>query len=142
MPQPRAPALLALWLAACAAHAPPPPPKAPAPAGGTVARAPAPVAPVTVGLGAAALREAWGEPSTTRTFPSPSSGVVYERWTWGSPGEGREAVLVDGKVIDFLDPSTERGTGDPASPPPSAGDAHPASAGQGGRVPPEKGPDG
>jgi len=136
VPQPRAPALLALWLAACAAHAPPLPPKAPGPAGGRVAGAPAPVGQVTVGLGSAALRQAWGEPSATRTFPSPSSGVVYERWTWGNPGEGREAVLVDGKVIDFLDPSAA------ASPPPSAGDALPASAGQGGRAPPEKGPGG
>jgi len=59
----------------------------------------------------AALRHAWGDPSSTRRIPSPAApGLTYERWTWGKPGEGREAVLVDDRVIDLLDPAP-RGAG-------------------------------
>jgi hypothetical protein len=54
----------------------------------------------------AALRRVWGEPASIRKIPSPAaSGLVYERWSWGKPGEGREALLVEGRVVDFLDPA-------------------------------------
>jgi hypothetical protein len=53
-------------------------------------------------MDAAAARRAWGEPASIRRVPSPAvRGLVYERWTWSG---GREAVLVDGEVIDVLVP--------------------------------------
>ncbi|HVP67442.1 MAG TPA: hypothetical protein VMT17_09290 [Anaeromyxobacteraceae bacterium] len=110
MAHPR-PALLALLLASCAAA--PPPPRPPLEPERAAARPP----PVAPGMDAAALRRAWGEPVTVRKVPSPTAaGLLYEVWSWGRPGEGREALLVDGRVVDVLDPApaaTESGAAAP-----------------------------
>ena len=97
---PRALAIAALLVASCAAAPAPPVP------GLSVAGPPAALSPpIAVGSDAAALRRAWGNPSSVQRIPSPAApGLVYERWTWGAPGEGREAVLVDGRVVDLLGP--------------------------------------
>jgi len=101
-------ALALLSLAACAT-APPStaPPAPPAPAAPSLARR----ATVSAGMDAAALKRAWGDPTAIRRVPSPAApGLVYERWYWGSPGVGREALLVDGRVVDFLDPGAGAGS--------------------------------
>jgi len=103
----RAAALALVALSACAS-APPRPSPAPSPK----AAPQAPAAPaggvVVLGLGARELRAAWGEPTSIVEIPSPAApGLVYKRWRWGEPGVGREALLVDGRVVDFLDPREE-----------------------------------
>jgi hypothetical protein len=87
-----------------AAAARPAPPASPRGREGAGA-APAPA--VSPGMDAAATRRAWGEPASVRRLPSPAvPGLVYERWTWR---DGREAVLVDGKVVDVLAPPSPGG---------------------------------
>jgi len=84
------------------ASARPAPPVSPR---GRQGAAPAPA--VSPGMDAAATRRAWGEPASVRRLPSPAvPGLVYERWTWR---DGREAVLVDGKVVDVLAPPSPGG---------------------------------
>jgi hypothetical protein len=80
-------------------------PAPPASPRGRESAAPAPA--VSLGMNAAATRRAWGEPASVRRLPSPAvPGLVYERWTWR---DGREAVLVDGKVVDVLAPPSPGG---------------------------------
>jgi hypothetical protein len=54
------------------------------------------------GMDATALGLAWGKPDSIDRRPSASAqGLVYERWRWsGGSAPAREAVLVNGRVID------------------------------------------
>jgi hypothetical protein len=72
-----------------------------APGAGPLASAVAP------GMDVAAARRAWGEPAAVRRLPSPAvRGLVYERWTWSG---GREALIVEGQVVDVLVPAPVAG---------------------------------
>jgi len=121
----RAAALALVALASCASAPPRPspsprvaPPAPPTPAGGVLA----------LGLGARELRAAWGEPTSIQDIPSPAApGLVYERWRWGEPGVGREALLIDGRVVDFLDPKPARPAGAPEERGAGSGSSEPAS---------------
>jgi len=114
-------AVAAMLGAACArspgaALAPP----APAAPGADSPGGPPAVPEVVPGMDAATVRRAWGDPAAVRRIPSPSApGLVYERWSWGAPGKGREVVIVDGKAVDVLDPLRPEGAGAvaPAGPP-------------------------
>ncbi len=55
------------------------------------------------GMDAEALALAWGKPTAVERRPSvAAAGLTYERWRWSAHGgaPAREAVLVDGRVID------------------------------------------
>jgi len=132
---PRATAVaLAAVLGAGCAGSPGSAPAAPGPAAPGSTGGPPALPEVVPGMDAAAVRRAWGDPAAVRRIPSPSApGLVYERWTWGAPGHGREVVLVEGKAIDVLDPSRPRGAGPVA---PSA-PALPARAAERGGGSPE-----
>jgi len=102
----RAAALAALAALGCATGSPRPPPPGPSAA-----------PPVSPGMDAATLRRTWGEPASVERISSPAApGLVYERWSWGAPGEGRTALLVGGRVVDLLDPSAP-----PSEKPPAPG---------------------
>lgn len=121
-----------VWLASCASVPPAPPHPTTEPSAATGA-------PVFVGMGAAGLREAWGPPTSIRKTPSPAvPGLVYERWSFGTGGEGREALLVDDRVVDFYDPAEAGDTGGRGAslPAPRPAAAPGAAPGEHGTVPP------